>query len=324
MQNVDAKKEKLKKLISKDGFINALAIDQRGALKRMLGEEASEKTISEFKKAVSSELTKYSSAILLDPEYGWEAAKARYANVGLLMAYEKTGYDKTERGRLPDLLNTWSVHRLKEKGADGIKLLLYYDVDESEEINDQKKAFVERVGSECMGEGLPYFLEILTYDEKEEDTKSSDYARLKPGKVIEAMKEFSSPRYAVDVLKVEVPVNMEFVEGFGEHEIFSQEEAAEYFRQQSNATTLPFIFLSAGVSASLFQDTLQFAKNAGSTYNGVLCGRATWSGATNAFLAGGEKQAAEWLKTEGYENIEALNKVVRSTAVSCEKQAVRD
>lgn len=319
MQNVDAKNEKLKKLISKDGFINALAIDQRGALKRMLGEEATEKTIVEFKQAVSSELTKYSSAILLDPEYGWEAAKARHADVGLLMAYEKTGYDKTERGRLPDLLNTWSVRRLKERGADGIKVLLYYDVDESEEINDQKKAFVERVGSECIGEALPYFLEILTYDEKEEDTKSANYAHLKPRKVIGAMEEFSFPRYAVDVLKVEVPVNMEFVEGFGDSAIFSQEEAAELFKQQSNATTLPFIFLSAGVSASLFQDTLQFAKNAGSTYNGVLCGRATWSGATTAFLEGGEKQATEWLKTEGYENIEALNKVVRSTAVVCKK-----
>ena len=28
------------------------------------------------------------------------------------------------------------------------------------------------------------------------------------------MKEFSKPQYKVDVLKVEVPVNMNFVEGF--------------------------------------------------------------------------------------------------------------
>ena len=30
------------------------------------------------------------------------------------MAYEKTGYDAA-RGRLPDLLDVWSVRRLKER-----------------------------------------------------------------------------------------------------------------------------------------------------------------------------------------------------------------
>ncbi|WP_445641290.1 hypothetical protein [Mesobacillus zeae] len=68
----------------------------------------------------------------------------------------------------------------KEKSADGIKVLLYYGVDQSVEINDQKKAFIERVGSECLGEGLPFFLEILTSDEKVEDTKSIDFAKVKP------------------------------------------------------------------------------------------------------------------------------------------------
>ena len=45
---------------------------------------------------------------------------------------------------------------------------------------------------------------------------SSEYAKVKPHKVVEMMREFSKPRYQVDVLKVEVPVNMNFVEGFGD------------------------------------------------------------------------------------------------------------
>jgi tagatose-1,6-bisphosphate aldolase len=49
------------------------------------------------------------------------------------------------------------------------------------------------------------------------------------------------------VLKVEVPVNMNFVEGFGETVCYTQAEAAAYFKEQSDATELPFIFLSAGV-----------------------------------------------------------------------------
>ena len=38
----------------------------------------------------------------------------RDTEAGLLLAYEKTGYDATTPGRLPDLLADWSVLRLKE------------------------------------------------------------------------------------------------------------------------------------------------------------------------------------------------------------------
>ena len=44
------------------------------------------------------------------------------------------------------------------------------------------------------------------------------------------MQEFSQERYQVDVLKVEVPVNMNFVEGFGETVCYTQAEAAAYFK----------------------------------------------------------------------------------------------
>ena len=75
---------------------------------------------------VTEVLTPHASAILLDPEWGIPASKRRAKNAGLLLAYEKTGYDATTPGRLPDLLDVWSVRRLKESGADCIKILLYY------------------------------------------------------------------------------------------------------------------------------------------------------------------------------------------------------
>lgn len=314
------KRKFLENLSDKNGFISALAIDQRGALKKMIKkyqDEADEKQIVEFKKLVSEHLTKYASSILLDPEYGLEASKVRTENAGLLLAYEKTGYDANTVGRLPDCLVEWSAKRLKEEGADAVKFLLYYDVDEDEVINNQKKAYMERIGAECVAEDIPFFLEILSYDCKNEDNSSVEYAKVKPRKVIEAMKVFSDPRYNVDVLKVEVPVNMKFVEGFADGEVvYTKEEAQKYFKEQSDATKLPFIYLSAGVSAKLFQDTLEFAHEAGAKFNGVLCGRATWANGVEVFAKEGEKATVEWLNTVGRKNIEELNEVLEKTATS--------
>lgn len=319
MKKSEQKTKYLKQLCNDKGIIGALAIDQRGALKKIIaktkGTEAADTEIVEFKEVVSSELTKYASSILLDPEYGLPAADVRTDNAGLLLAYEKTGYDASTPGRLPDLLSVWSVKRLKEAGADACKFLLYYDVDEPNSINEQKQAFVERIGSECDAEDLPFFLELVSYDANISDATSKEYAIKKPHKVNTMMKEFSDPRYGVDVLKVEVPVNMNYVEGYAtEESVYTKEEAAQYFKEQSNATNLPFIFLSAGVKASLFQETLRFAKESESTFNGVLCGRATWAEGVEKYVAEGKEAAITWMNEQGRQNIETLNSVLQETA----------
>lgn len=322
MLNISSiKLEALKRLSNENGIIGALAIDQRGSLKKMIAADSTtdvgKEEIIRFKELVSEELTPYATSILLDPEYGLPAAKVRDKNSGLLIAYEKTGYDATEPGRLPDLLTGWSVKRLKATGADAIKFLLYYDVDEDATINEKKHIFIERVGSECLAEDIPFFLEIVTYDATNDDVKSAEFAKAKPRKVIEAMREFSKPTYNVDVLKVEVPVNMNFVEGYANNEmVYTKEEAATYFKAQSEATELPFIFLSAGVTTKLFQDTLVFAKESGSTFNGVLCGRATWSEGVTPYAAEGEDAGRDWLKSTGKKNIEELNTILKMTASS--------
>lgn len=315
------KREALKRLSDENGIIGALAIDQRGSLKKMIASGSSspvgDEGIIRFKELVSEELTPYATAILLDPEYGLPAAKVRHPDAGLLVAYEKTGYDATAVGRLPDLLPEWSVRRLKEAGADAVKFLLYYDVDEDEKINDYKHVYMERVGSECAAEDIPFFLEIVSYDAKNDDVKSWEYAKVKPHKVIEAMREFSKPQYKVDVLKVEVPVDMKFVEGYAEEKTaYTKEEAALFFKEQSEATDLPFIFLSAGVSAKLFQETLKFAKESGSSFNGVLCGRATWKNGVAPFAENGEQAGRAWLQDTGKQNIQQLNKTLKETATS--------
>ncbi|MGY3748761.1 tagatose-bisphosphate aldolase [Vagococcus acidifermentans] len=319
----EIKQCKMAKLANGNGVIAALAIDQRGALRKMFSRENYTGDVDgaakQFKQLVSEELTPYASAILLDPEYGLAAADARSENAGLLIAYEQTGYDASEPGRFPDLLHDWSVQRIKAQGADAVKFLLYYDEAEGYDINDRKHAFVERIGSECAAEQMPFYLELLSYDASITDNSSKEFAKIKPEKVIRMMREFSKPQYHVDVLKVEVPVNMAYVEGFANSVadvVFSAEEAKAYFKEQSEATHLPFIFLSAGVSSELFQKTLLFAHEAGSTFNGVLCGRSTWQGAVPVFINEGEAAARDWLRTQGKANIEQLNAVLDKTAGS--------
>lgn len=321
---MSSKQTFLEQVSNDNGIISALAFDQRGALKRMMAKyqtgEPSVQDIETLKKLVSEELTPYASSILLDPEYGLPATQVRHSEAGLLLAYEKTGYDVNAKGRLPDCLVDWSAKRIKEAGAHAVKFLLYYDVDDNAAINNQKEAYIERIGSECKAEDIPFFLEILAYDDTIADNKGPEYAKFKPHKVIEAMRVFSKDRFGVDVLKVEVPVDMNYVEGFGKGEtVYTQEEAAAYFKQQDEATHLPYIYLSAGVSAALFQETLRFAAKAGAQFNGVLCGRATWAGSVQAYIEKGEAAAREWLRTEGYHNINELNKVLKETAVSYKK-----
>lgn len=166
----------------------------------------------------------------------------RHANAGLLLAYEKTGYDATTTSRLPDCLVEWSAKRLKEEGADAVKFLLYYDVDGDEYDNLQKQAYIERIGAECKAEDMPFFLEILTYDENITDNTSAAFAKVKPHKVNEAMKVFSDDRFGIDVLKVEVPVNMKYAEGFSDGEVvYTKEEAAKAFKDQEASSHLPYI-----------------------------------------------------------------------------------
>src|SRR5260370_23524885 len=150
--------------------------------------------------------------MLLETEYGVEAVKHRAEKAGVFLAYEKTGYDATIKGRLPDLLPEWSVRRLIDAGADVIKILLYYDPDDTEQINTIKHAFIERVGAECRAYDVPFFLEVIAYSDEIGDENSLAFARGKPSKVKRYMREYTQPPYGVDVLKVEVPGNMRYVE----------------------------------------------------------------------------------------------------------------
>ena len=322
MKLSEGKFKHMKALSNEHGIIAAAAMDQRGSLQKSIaaarGVDAKDITpamMSEFKVAVTKALTPHASAILLDPEFGLDAARSRSRNAGLLLAYELSGYDNTRPGRLPDLLPHISVKRLVDFGADAVKILIYYTPYEEAAINDVKHAFLERIGAECETWEIPFFLEFVGYDAKGGDEKGFEYARIKPEIVKRSMEEFSKPQYRVDVLKVEVPVNAEYVEGsavYKSQKAYSREEALKHFREAAAVATKPFIYLSAGVGNQQFTESLKMAADAGTDYSGVLCGRATWKDGIPIYAKNGVKGLEEWLHREGVKNINAVNDAIRS------------
>ena len=302
------------------GVIAAAAMDQRGSLQKALakekGADVTDAMMQEFKSLVTEVLTSRATAILLDPEWGLPASRRRAKTAGLLLAYEKTGYDKTGPGRLPDLLDEWSVRRLKENGADCIKILLYYTPFDPKDVNDKKHAWVERIGDECRANDIPFFLEFVGYEEGA-DEKGLEFAKKKPEIVAASMREFTKDRYGVDVMKVEVPINMKFVEGakaYAGQKAYTRDEAKNQFLEAAKAATKPFIYLSAGVSNAEFTESLALASESGVRFSGVLCGRATWKDGISVYAKEGAAAFRTWLESKGVENINNVNAALAAAA----------
>jgi tagatose 1,6-diphosphate aldolase len=317
--------ERLNACSDERGVIAALAVDHRGnlldaiAAARGPAGQATAADMLAFKQTVTRVLTPYASAILLDPEYGLGAIGSRAPGTGVMLAYEKSSYDFATKGRLPDLVPTQSVRRLVESGAQAIKILLYYNPYDEEQINSVKQAYVERIGAECMALQVPFFLEPLAYDDLVGDEKSFAFAEKKPEYALRSIQEFTQPRYGVDVLKVEMPVNPAYVSNTrafaGGPAAYSREEAIEHFRAVAAASTLPLIYLSAGVSDEVFCEMLALAAEAGVKYSGVLCGRATWQDGIATYATQGVEALEDWLADRGARNIQAINDVLASASV---------
>ncbi len=321
-----SKRERLQALSTPSGVIAALAIDQRKSLRRMIAQaagvdlsEIADERLTEFKTAITSVLSRETSAILLDPEYGVPAAQERTKDCGLLLAYEMDGYENPRPHRMLALLTNQSVRRLRDLGAQGIKILLHYAPHDDPAANDQKCALIERIGNECDALDLPFFLEPVVYDPKGLDVRSLEFAKRKPQWVVDTITEFSKDVYKVDILKVEFPVIAAYVEGCavsGGERAYGMDEALDWFRAADAATRRPYIYLSAGVSSPEFLESLRLALRANARFSGVLCGRANWQHGVPAYARSASDfhpdALVNWLQTEGLQNVRAINELLRS------------
>ena len=247
--------------------------------------------LAEFKSAVTAALTPLASAVLLDPEYGLDAARVKAPTCGLLLTYEADGFENPRPNRMLALMPHVSVRRLRDLGAQAIKILLSYNPDGDPRSNDEKCAWVERIGNECAALDMPFLLEPVTYDTT---------PLRKPDLVVRTMEEFSKPVYKVDVLKVEVPV----VAGASE---WTRPEALAWYRTADQAASVPYIYLSAGVSISEFVGSLELAAEAGAHFSGVLCGRATWQDGIPQFVRGSRPALDAWLAADGVRNLRRID-----------------
>jgi tagatose 1,6-diphosphate aldolase len=329
MQLTPGKTAGLDAMSDERGVIAALALDQRGLLKNMLarelgGAEPPEHMMSEFKALTASVLTREASSILLDVEYGLSAAK-NINGKGLLLAYEKSGYSPQFPEKLPTLTEGWSVLRLKQAGADAVKVLVFYSPFEDPWVNEQKKAWVERIGAECRANDIPMFLEFLSYKVGGGDEGTLEFAKLKPQIVRASMEEFTQDKYGADVLKVEVPISMSYTAGTsvckGE-QAYTKVEAMEVLRSCAAVTDKPIVYLSAGVPSAAFLETLELAVSSGVKFHGVLCGRATWQDGVPVYVKRGPEGLKDWLNTTGIQNVRSINEVLKSASPWREAQSM--
>jgi tagatose 1,6-diphosphate aldolase len=312
---------RMRALSTGEGIIAALAIDQRKSLRKPIAairgvalESVTDDMLAEFKAAVARILSPYASAVLLDPDYGLPAITGLARGTGLLLAYEADGFENPRPNRMLALSPSLSVRRMKECGASGVKILLSYTPFDDPGVNDEKHVMVERIGDECAGAGIPFFLEFVGYDAQGGDENSIEYARIKPEIVIRSMTEFSKAIYKVDVMKVQIPVNAAFVEGscvYKGQKAYSYDEALELLQRAAAAAGKPFIYLSAAVGIEEFTESLQMAAEAGAAFSGVLCGRATWRDGIPVYAKHGLSALEDWLQNAGVRNIKAVNEAIR-------------
>lgn len=235
---------------TRNGRFLMLAFDHRGSFRKIIDyhkpETVSAETVINLKKEIIEILINQVGGLLVDVDYGLPAYKrlpAEKQTKPYLLAIEKTGYQETAAGRLTEL--GYSVGQLKEKGAAGIKLLLYFNPRLSTAANQLLTA--KRVADDCQQNQLPFFLEIVTYGE---NLSKSDL-------ILESVKIFLDKSIRPDVFKLEFPGTVQTCQ-----------------KLTILLNNVPWILLSAGDPFEIFKTKLRQATEGGAS--GFLAGRALW------------------------------------------------
>ena len=269
------------------------------------GASARDDDLTTFKKAVLETLGPGATTVLLDASEGPELLANYPSDCARMLAFEADVYHISDDDRITVLPDNLAVEDYPNLGVGLLKFFMYYAPDGPADLNAKKQDIVADLGQRCREAGVSYLMEPLVYHP---DIQPGDetYARIKPDLVRRATETFSAERFHVDVLKVEIPVDLNFVEGFGQPAI-SREAAHHAFRQAADAAgDVDIVYLSAGVSFDQFEASLRMAREAGVDYRGFMCGRAIWSDAVAVFGAGGERALRTWLERHGADRLTRL------------------
>lgn len=282
--------------------IHGVAVDAgsglEAAIKTARGNRASPDDFVIFKRAVLEVLGQGASTVLVDAQTGPELVPHYPTTCAPMLAYEADVYHFAEGDKITLLPDNLSIEDYARLGVKQLKFFMYYAPDDDTKLNRRKQDVVASVGQQCIDHELVFLMEPLVYHPTlKPGTK--EYALLKPELVRRATEEFADARYHADVLKVEVPVDLDFVEGFGDA-VMTRDDALNAFRVAAEpAANHQLVYLSAGVAFERFEASLRMARTAGVDFNGFMCGRALWSDAIGIYGEHGETVLRSWLEETG-------------------------
>ena len=277
----------LRRLADAGGRFKMTAVDQRPPLFDLIREkrrttDAAYDDVAAIKASLTRTLAPQSSAMLLDPVWAYPGAVEHVDTAqGLLLTMEDHAFEDTPGGRKSAAIADWNVSKIKRLGADGVKVLAWYRPDAHPAVRAHQEAFVESVGRACVEHDICFLLELLVYPLPGDASQTTDYiehAAKRPELVIESLRTFTDPRFAVDLFKLESPLAAANVPEPG-----SPQAAAcqAWFDRLGEIATRPWVMLSAGADMEAFRRILNYAYAAGAS--GYLCGRAIWWKAAQNF-----------------------------------------
>jgi tagatose 1,6-diphosphate aldolase len=269
----------LRRLADERGFFKMTAVDQRPGVQALVRNrrgttEAAYEDVGQAKRVLIETLSPYSSAMLLDPGYAYPFAALQVdPRRGLLLTYEQWDCEESAGGRKTFAYPDWTVEKIKRLGADGVKLMLWWRPDASEEVKAHQRALVEQVGRDCRRHDIAFLLEPLLYPLGSEGQggKYEEDVNKRPEMVIATAKEFVHERYGIDIFKMESPIAANAVP---DPDAADSPACQAWFDQLGQTIERPWVMLSAGAGMEPFRRIVAHAFRAGAS--GYLAGRAIW------------------------------------------------
>jgi tagatose 1,6-diphosphate aldolase len=294
----------LQQIATPEGLFIICALDHRGSLSKLLKQEANidvtYNDMVEYKMELCQIIIPFASGILLDPAYGAAQSIARGilpGTAGLLVSLESTGYEAQGKGRISSILKNWSVEKIKRMGASAVKMLIYYRPDLGAVTRKQLQTVVN-IARDCVKNDIAFLVEPLSYPT---ETKGSAeyFASRKTDIVIETAKQMTA--IPIDVLKAEFPADMEIEKDKG--------KLLEACQRLNDASTKPWVLLSAGVGYEVFRSQVEIACQAGAS--GFLGGRGIWQ---DALKYTDRQERIKYLKTAVVDRLKELAEITHKYA----------
>lgn len=278
------------------GVFQVLAVDHQDSLRRAMRPDAPDTLtpdeLTAFKLDVVSTLSGTYTAALLDPVYGAAQAVASGAigQRGLLVELEQADYGLEPLPQRVDVLDGWSVAKIKRMGSDGVKLFFYYNADDAE-TRAHQDAVVTRAVHDCNTHDVPLYAEPIVYPGGLAPAARTDMV-VRGAAAVAAM--------GAHVLKLEFPAAV----GATDTQMRAACEAVT-----AACAGRPWVLLSAGVSFDMFEAQVAAACEAGAA--GYMVGRAVWGDAAT-IPDRAARQA--WLRSTGKHRMRTLSTTALSHA----------